>query len=161
MGDRCTSRVLSSRHPARATAGNKYSGSGSAYEGSDQGSARCRGSRHRPRIPTYVCSLGVRRATMTDTRFNRITCRGRAQAGVSGWPLGTGEAVGRRPGGQSTSRHRDDRRVSVAVLGEPGKAWPTSRREGLGKHRAWKVRRATSPGAGRRRTIAPRRPAPR
>ena len=31
-----------------------------------------------------------------------------------------------RARGQSTVGHRDDRRVSVTVLGEPGRAWPSS-----------------------------------
>ena len=50
--------------------------------------------------------------------------------------MGAGEAVGRRASGQLTVVDRDDRRVSVTVLGEPGKAWPSSLWEGLGKRSA-------------------------
>ena len=40
-----------------------------------------------------------------------------------GLAFGAGEAVGRRASGQLTVVDRDDRRVSVTVLGEPGKAY--------------------------------------
>jgi len=54
---------------------------------------------------------------------------------VSGWAAGAGEAVGMRAWGQSRVGKRNDRRVSVTVLGEPDKAWPASPWEGLGTQR--------------------------
>jgi hypothetical protein len=59
---------------------------------------------------------------------------GAGRGGVFGWPARAGEAVGRRSSWQPTVVDRDDTRVSVTVLGEPGKAWPSSLWEGLGKH---------------------------
>ena len=101
-----------------------------------------------PRIVRAGCQKDKK-----DRNSNRITCRGRAQGGVSGWPAGAGEALGRRASGQSTVGHRDDRRVSVTVLGEPGKAWPSSPWEGLGKHRgesapAYQLRRWSKTNSG-------------
>ena len=51
-----------------------------------------------------------------------------------GLAFGAGEAFGRRAWGQPTVVDRDAGRVSVTVLSEAGKAWPSSLWEGLGKH---------------------------
>ena len=60
-------------------------------------------------------------------------CRGRAQPRVSGWRADPGKALGGATSGRSTVVYRNDGQLSVPVLGEPGKAWPSSPGEGLGK----------------------------
>jgi hypothetical protein len=77
--------------------------------------------------------FGAPLALEKDSNSNRITRRGRAQAGVLGVRAGTARALAGTTWGQSTVVDRDDRRVSGQGLGEPGKARPSSPREGLGK----------------------------
>ena len=56
--------------------------------------------------------------------FNRITRLRRAQCGVLDWPAGAGKAVEKRAPGQPAVVERDDRRISVTVLGGRGTEWP-------------------------------------
>ena len=66
-----------------------------------------------------------------------------AQAGISSSPAGTGKAVGGRASRQSAAVWRDDGRVRVTLLGEPGKAWPSSPWES-----GWKCSARTIVGYG-------------
>ncbi len=57
----------------------------------------------------------------TARKFNRITCGGRAQGGVSGRPAGAGEAVGGTCLGGSRLGAAMGGEASRTVLDEPGR----------------------------------------
>jgi hypothetical protein len=65
---------------------------------------------------------------------HRITCGERVSGGVWDWRLRAAQAFGRCAWGQPTAVDRDDGRVGVKILCEPGKAWPSNLWVGLGKN---------------------------